>query len=51
MPKKAISPFAHHALERACERYGIRLTKKQQLAFGRTLSNPKYTMQCSLPNT
>ena len=45
MPKKAKTPFAHHALERACERYGICLTKKQQLAFGRMLSNPKYTIR------
>jgi len=38
------TPFAHHALERVCERYGIRLTKRQQQAFGRTLSNPKFTI-------
>jgi len=44
MPKKTTSPFAHHALERICERYGIRLTRKQQLAFGQALCNPKYTI-------
>ena len=43
-PMKRRTPFARHALERVCERYGIRLTKKQQLAFGRTLANPKYTI-------
>lgn len=41
---KRKTPFAHHALERVCERYGVRLTRKQQLAFGRMLSNPKYTI-------
>ena len=44
MPKKAKTPFAHHALQRVCERYGVRLTKKQQLAFGRILSSPKHTI-------
>ena len=44
MPKKARSPFAHHALERIFERYGVRLTGKQQQAFGRTLANPKHTI-------
>jgi len=44
MPKKARTPFAHHALERVCERYGIRLSGKQQQAFGRTLANPKHTI-------
>ena len=44
MPKKAVTPFAHHALERVCERYGVRLTGKQQQAFGRTLANPKHTI-------
>ena len=44
MPKKARTPFAHHALERVCERYGVRLTGKQQQAFGRTLTNPKHTI-------
>ena len=41
---KRKTPFAHHALERVCERYGVRLTGKQQQAFGRTLSNPKHTI-------
>ena len=44
MLKKARTPFAHHALERVYERYGVRLTGKQQQAFGRTLSNPKHTI-------
>ena len=41
---KRKTPFARHALERVCERYGIRLTRKQQLAFGRMLSNPKHAI-------
>ena len=44
MPKKIVTPFAHHALERIFERYGVRLTGKQQQAFGRTLANPKHTI-------
>ena len=36
--------FTHHALERVCERYGARFSKKQQLAFERILSNPKFTI-------
>jgi len=42
---KRKTPFAHHAIERVCERYGVLFSKKQQLAFGRTLSNPKYTIR------
>ena len=38
------SPFTHHALERILERYGIRFTKQRQLAFVRTLHNPKFTI-------
>ena len=41
---KRKTPFANHALDRVCERCGIRLTKKQQQAFGRMLSNPKHTI-------
>ena len=41
---KRKTPFAHHALERVCERYGIRLTKKRQQAFGRMLSHPMHTI-------
>ena len=44
MPKKTVTPFARHALERVFERYGVRLTKKRQQAFGRTLVNPKHTI-------
>jgi len=38
------SPFTHHALERILERYGTRFTKQRQLAFVRTLQNPKFTI-------
>ena len=41
---KRKTPFARHALERVCERYGIRLTKKRQLAFERMLANAKHTI-------
>ena len=41
---KRKTPFARHALERACERYGIRLTTKRQQAFERMLANPKHTI-------
>lgn len=42
---KRKSPFAYHALERVCERYGIRLTKRQQQAFAQRLRNPKFTIR------
>ena len=38
------SPFTHHAIERILERYGTRFTKQRQLAFVRTLHNPKFTI-------
>ena len=38
------SPFTHHALERILERYDARFTKQRQLAFVRTLQNPKFTI-------
>ncbi|MCL2622971.1 MAG: hypothetical protein FWD31_04815 [Planctomycetaceae bacterium] len=41
---KRKTPFAHHALERVCERYGVRFTKKQKQAFGRMLTHPKYAI-------
>ena len=41
---KRKTPFAHHALERVCERYGVRFSKKQKQAFGRMLSHPKYAI-------
>jgi len=41
---KRTTPFAHHALERVCERYGVRFSQKQKQAFGRMLSHPKYAI-------
>ena len=41
---KRKTPFAHHALERVCERYGVRFSKKQKQAFGRMLTHPKYAI-------
>lgn len=43
--KRRNSPFAHHALERICERYDICLTKRQQQAFAQRLRNPKFTIR------
>ena len=42
---KQRAPFTNHALERIAERYDVRLTKKQQLAFGKILSNPRFTIK------
>ena len=42
---KQRTPFTNHALERIAERYDVRLTKKQQLAFGKILSNPRFTVR------
>ena len=45
--KKYRTPFTHHALDRLAERYCIHLTKRQQLAFARTLLNPKFAISLS----
>ena len=42
---KQRTPFTNHALERIAERYDVRLTKKQQLAFGKIFSNPRFTIK------
>ena len=47
MDKPHDTPFPDHAKKQLQERYGVDFTEKQWFYFGRTLSNPKWTIRLS----
>ncbi|MCL2710044.1 MAG: hypothetical protein FWE95_04100 [Planctomycetaceae bacterium] len=47
MDKQHDTPFPDHARKQLLERYGVEFTERQWFHFGRTLSNPKWTIRLS----